>query len=174
MVGADLRVILLAGIGAATHKKMRLADLCDAIARHGVMAPRSLLSTGNILCRSDMASADLAAMVQQTMAEFGVDRRAFVLDHGDLARIARDNPFPDALDRANHLLIHVTDGAPEQPAWPGPERIAVRGRVAFVDYIDGIGRSRLTGPKLTRLLGRPGTARNWTTWQKLISAGLGH
>ena len=45
----------------------------------------------------------------------------------------------------------------------------VHGREVFIDYLDSVGRSKLTPARLERLLGQPGTARNWNTLAKLAS-----
>ncbi len=58
-------------------------------------------------------------------------------------------------------------GALEQ--YQGPEKIKVLGREVYIDYVDGISRSKLTGAVLEKQLGQPGTARNWNTIHKLYA-----
>ena len=51
----------------------------------------------------------------------------------------------------------------------GPERVAVRGKQAYIVYPDGIGHSRVTTALLERALDTRGTGRNWNTVQKLAA-----
>jgi uncharacterized protein (DUF1697 family) len=50
-----------------------------------------------------------------------------------------------------------------------PERFAVAEGVLFVDYVDGIGRSRLTAAALDRAAGTWTTGRNWNTLARLVA-----
>lgn len=84
------------------------------------------------------------------------------------------NPMPHAATaRPNHLLVLFLDRAPDPDtarallAHGGPEPVEVHGREVFIDYLDGVARSKLTPARLERLLGQPGTARNWNTVGKL-------
>lgn len=78
-----------------------------------------------------------------------------------------------ATARPNHLLVLFLDRAPDPDhtrallAHGGPEPVEVHGREVFIDYLDGVARSKLTPARLERLLGQPGTTRNWNTVGKL-------
>jgi uncharacterized protein (DUF1697 family) len=52
----------------------------------------------------------------------------------------------------------------------GAEEIHLRGSEVFIHYVNGIGRSKLTGAVLERALDVKGTARNWNTVSKLAEA----
>ncbi len=54
--------------------------------------------------------------------------------------------------------------------WMGPERCRASGREVHLDFPDGIGRSKLTPVILERLIGAPGTARNWNTLTRIVKA----
>ena len=51
---------------------------------------------------------------------------------------------------------------------PGTERAVVANGVLYVAYPDGIGRSKLTAPVLSRAAGTPVTGRNWNTVTRLL------
>jgi uncharacterized protein (DUF1697 family) len=40
----------------------------------------------------------------------------------------------------------------------------------FIDYPDGVAGAKLLPAKIERLLGQPGTARNWNTVTRLAAA----
>lgn len=165
------RVGLIAGIGPQTHVLMSMADLRAGCEAEGLAEARTILATGNVVFLSDAPEAALVAALARVLAQHGVDRAAYVRDHADLAGLAGANPFAEAAaERPSNLLVHFMAGpCKAEPDWDGPERIAVSGREAFIDYAGGIGRSRLSTPALARLLGQPGTARNWNTVRRLAA-----
>jgi len=50
-----------------------------------------------------------------------------------------------------------------------PERFAVVDGVLYVDYVAGIGRSKLTPGLVDRAAGTWTTARNWNTFSRLVT-----
>lgn len=151
-----------------------MANLRAGVESAGVQGVSTLLATGNLICDSDLPAPDLSAIVTGVLATFGVDRAVYLLDPDEVAQAIDAVPFADAVQaRPGHLLLHVTARATVTPDWPGPERILAAGRLVWIDYVAGVGRSKLTGARLTRLVG-PGTARNWNTLQKLRQATKGH
>jgi uncharacterized protein (DUF1697 family) len=54
-------------------------------------------------------------------------------------------------------------------AIPGPERVAVDGRQAYLWYPGGIGTSKVTPNVVEKQLGTIATGRNWNTVQKLAA-----
>ena len=88
---------------------------------------------------------------------------------------SRHNPFarqaaedPGHLLRATFLRTSPTRKSVDAlaAAIVGRESVRVAGRLAYIVYPDGVGRSRLTPAILDKHLGR-GTARNWNTVLKV-------
>ena len=166
-------VALIRGIGPTTHAKMSMADLRAGCESAGFSDVRTLLATGNVAFETADGEEAILRAVSGVLARHGLDNAVALRRVEDLAEILAANPFPEAAsDRPNHLLVHyLPRPAPDtDPAWDGPERIAARGREAFIDYAEGVGRSKLTINVLDRLLGPGGTARNWNTSRKLCDA----
>ena len=153
-----LRIGLIAGIGPATHRLMSMADLARGCVEEGLAEARTLLATGNLVFRSGLAEEEAVAAIARVLARHGVDRAIYVRDGEDLAGIIAANPFDDAArDRPNHLLCHFcAHPVTPSPDWEGPERIAVAGREVLIDYVDGVGASRLTGGRL-----KPAHGASW-------------
>jgi uncharacterized protein (DUF1697 family) len=111
---------------------------------------------------------------------FGLGQNhALIRTPGDLARVIAGNPFGEAASKRPHLLmVAFLDGSPVSTAadslraYPGPERRHLDGRHLYVDYVDGVARSKLTPALLTRMLGVPVTSRNWNTTTKLLAMAL--
>jgi uncharacterized protein (DUF1697 family) len=51
----------------------------------------------------------------------------------------------------------------------GPERIAAGDRAVHLDYVEGVGRSKLTGALIERRLSRKGTARSLRSMRRILA-----
>jgi uncharacterized protein (DUF1697 family) len=179
-------VALLRGINLGGHNKVPMADLRDIMTSLGHTDVATYIQSGNVVFSTDREdTAAVAADIEKAIEDrLGVRSPVLVLSHADLARIARDNPYPD---EPNPKMVHVVF----LPAEPAPEMIAsvaaaqdtaaqkgsrdtaqYAGRALFLHTPDGFGRSELAA-LLTRA-GRPmsaqgaGTARNAATVRKLL------
>ena len=173
-------IALIRAIGAATHKKMSMQQLREACVSAGLDDVRTVLATGNLLFSSSADAARLKHDLTEIIRAHDLDNAVFPRQPHELDAVLRTNPFPEAAsEHPNHLLVLFLEsdvGSDKLAAlrdYAGPERIAPSGREVFIDYVAGVGRSKLTAAVLERLLGQPGTARNWNTIQKLRDAA-GH
>ena len=171
------RIVLIRAIGPPTHAAMSMAELRDGCAEAGLENARTLLATGNLLFETSASASRARASVRDVLSRHGLDNALFMRRPDELAAVLEANPFPDAaLKRPNHLLVLFLERRVgeselrELEAYDGPERFEARGRELYIDYVDGVGRSRLTPAVLERRLGQPGTARNWNTVNKLVEA----
>lgn len=168
---------LIRAIGGSTHKKMSMQQLRDGCERAGLEDVRTLLATGNVLFSSGLDGAEIGNRLAEIVSSHGLDNQVFLRRPDDLEAIVGKNPFDDAATaRPNHLLVLFLETAPatehaaELQKYAGPEHVAIVGREVFIDYVEGVGRSKLTPVLLERILKQPGTARNWNTVRKLIAA----
>lgn len=169
---------MIRAIGPETHKVMPMAGLRDGSLRAGLADVSTYIATGNLLFRYGGDEAAAAAVVAGVLAGFGLANPVFVRTPADLEAVLAACPFPDAAaERPERLLVSFMDGPAENgriealAAHPGPERVAAVGRELVIDYAEGIGRSKLTPAVVERRIGRPGTARNWTTVTRLADLG---
>jgi uncharacterized protein (DUF1697 family) len=86
----------------------------------------------------------------------------------EVREVLARNPFgPEAEPR--HVVVHFLaeilgpDGAAELAAWDGPELVEPAGREVFVQYREGIGRSRFGRSATYRRWLGAGTGRNLST-----------
>jgi len=180
-------VALLRGINLGGHKKVAMAELREVVASLGHSDVATYIQSGNVVFSSEESdtAALSAAMEVAIAARLGVESRVVVLSRDELARVARDNPYPD---EPNHRALHaiflsgeagsdVTDrvaAAQRQVADKGSRDTAqVVGRTIFLHTPDGYGRSDLAAA-LVKLGQRKtdavsGTARNWATVTRLLA-----
>lgn len=176
MDGGDIWIGLIRAIGGATHAKLSMAQLRAACETAGFREVRTVLATGNVLFRSPLPEAEIQRHLDGIMAAHDLSNAVFLRRPSDLRRVQSENPFPDAAaERPSRLLVMflshpplaVADGLPE--GYPGPERLRLIGREAFIDYPETIGQSKLTPARLERHFGQPGTTRNWNTIGKILA-----
>ena len=173
-------IALIRAIGPATHKKMSMAQLRDACSRAGFEEVQTVLATGNVIFFSDKPGSEIIKSLDDVLGNHGLENEVFLRQPKDLEAVLAANPFPAAAAaRSNHMLVLFMSSAPSGSeiaavgAYDGPERIAVKGNEAYIDYVNGVAGSRLTPARLEKLLGRPGTARNWNTVQRLAEKSAG-
>jgi uncharacterized protein (DUF1697 family) len=178
-MGDGTHVALWRAVNLGGHNRLPMAELRALAETLGLTGARTLLASGNLVFASQGRSDDAlaATLARAVAAELGVDTDVFVRGAAEWAQLVADNPFPaEAEAEPSRLVAVVLDGAPDQDAVAalrdsitGGERIEARGRVAYVYYPDGLGKSRLSGAVLDKKLGRCGTARNWNTVVKLAA-----
>ncbi len=140
-----------------------MAELRKALGRAGFADVRTYIASGNVLLASDEPREALSARIEELVAaEFGVSTPAIVRSAEELAAVAAGHPF--GADTGPHVRLLPRGRAGDY----GEERVVVAGTEAYLSFPEGIGRANLGGPRLERLLGVPGTVRNWRTVEKLV------
>ncbi len=153
-----------------------MAQLRAAGEKAGFQDVRTILATGNLVFRTPEPKDQVIDRLDRIVADHGLRNDVFLRQPFELAEALARNPFPEAADqRPNHMLVLFLEREVEETGsnlmdHTGPEHIAVHGREVYIDYVEGVGRSRLTPALLERRLGQPGTARNWNTIGKLVQA----
>jgi uncharacterized protein (DUF1697 family) len=164
---ALLRAVNVSGRSVAMAE---LRALFDAL---GFPGAKTLLQSGNVVFDARGADAALEARLETAFeARFGFAADFIVRSAAEWGGAIAANPFPaEARADPAHLLMMPLKGPPSGALdWPGPERIEIRGRDAYLVYPQGIGRSKLTVARIEKALGVRGTGRNWATVLKLAEA----
>jgi len=178
--------ILLRAVNVSPSLRVTSADLREAAEDVGLGDVRTLLNSGNLVATPGTSGATdargIARLVQERLTErLGQDVPAVGLSAAQLDAVAAANPFSAAArDHPAHLQVHVPFGTLDEAgvarldlANAGREMLATGAGVVFVDYVDGIGRSKLTSAVIDKAVGSPTTARNWNTITKLRTACAG-
>jgi uncharacterized protein (DUF1697 family) len=172
------RYVALFGSINVGGNRLTMADLRWAFEREGFENVETVVASGNVLFDFDARPTEgLEELFAHMMAErFDIDSFVAVRTRAELARAVEENPF--AADGAENLVhTQFLAGQPGQAqfeallaayAGRGPERLALGDRALYIDYVDGAGNSRLTGPFIERRLGCPGTARNQRSLRRIL------
>jgi len=168
-------IVLLRGVNVGGSRRVTSADLREAAGAAGLDGARTYANSGNLVAVGAATDTDVAERVAGALAaQLGGDLRAVALSGRRAAAVLAADPFPDAVaDRPARVQAHLSpapvDGdALARLAEGKPERFAVVDGVLYVDYVDGIGRSRLTPAAIDRAAGTWTTARNWKTLTRLV------
>jgi uncharacterized protein (DUF1697 family) len=176
----SVQVALLRAINVAGTGKLPMAGLRAVATSIGFKHVRSLLQSGSLIFDADSKTPTASEKLLEIACArtFGLTTEIYVRVPAELEQIIARNPFAkEATDDPGHLVVLFMRTAPAaksiialRASIAGRERVRGNGRYAYITFPDGIGRSRLTGAKIERYLGRSGTGRNWNTALKLAAA----
>lgn len=176
---AERLVALLGSINTGGNR-LKMADLRAALDKAGFANVVTVTASGNVLFDGNRAHSDkYGAQICSILADrFGIDTFAVVTSREGLLSAVEESPFAD--DGADNLVhVHFLEGRPDTEAFDqlaadhagrGPERLAPGKRALHIDFMDGVGNSKLTGPFIARRLGCRGTARNIRSLRRIAEA----
>lgn len=172
-------VALLRAVNIGPHNKIAMSELRELCLEIGLLKPRTLLQSGNVVFRSGSSttSALERKLASEAAKRLDLQTEFFVRSAADWDALIAANPFSaEAKSDPSHLvalLLKTPPGRAQvsalQAAIRGREVVKAKGSVAYAVYPDGIGRSRLTNALIERHLGTPSTGRNWNTVLKLAA-----
>ena len=169
-------IALLRGINVGGRTTLAMADLRGLLTTVGLGNPRTLLQSGNAVFTTSRAPGSIETMLEREIrARLQFETEFFVRTAEQWIDAVNRNPFgAEARADPAHLVLVCLKDAPSAAAVKrlaasikGPERLQADGRQLYVVYPDGIGRSKLSGASVEKILETRGTARNWNTVLKL-------
>lgn len=175
-----MHIALLRAVNVAGHNMVSMRELRALFAELGFKDAKSLLQSGNVVFDGGARDAKkLEKLLEDaTKKRLGVETDFFVRSAEQWKRIVAALPFKkEAKEDPQRLAAFVLKDAPARgaeaklgEAIKGREYARVIGACAYIVYPDGFGRSKLTNAVVEKALGVRGTARNWNTVLKLLSA----
>jgi uncharacterized protein (DUF1697 family) len=173
-VSVTTYVALLRGINVGKAHQVAMPRLKEILTERGHEDVRTHLRSGNVVLRSALGEAELAADLSSAIgAEFGFAVPVVVRSGAEIAAVVTGDPFATvATDPARYVVTFLPE-APDParvdalPKAEGGGDFLVRGRELYMWLPDGISGTPLASWKWDDLLGLPGTARNWNTVRKL-------
>jgi uncharacterized protein (DUF1697 family) len=167
-------IALLRGINVGKAHQIDMPRLREVLTARGHESVRTHLRSGNVLLDSTLGekklAVDLSAAIEE---EFGFAVPVVLRTAAELAAVVAADPLGAvATDPKRYQVTFL----PEKPAAKAVSDLppadvgeyVVRGRELYLWLPDGIANTPLAAWKWDRLLGVPGTARNWNTVTKLV------
>jgi uncharacterized protein (DUF1697 family) len=170
-------VALLRAVNVGGTGKLPMQDLKAACEMAGLRQVSTYIASGNIVFATDQSAAAVKALIAKLLRDrFALPKtHTLIRTPRELAKVIAGNPFAAAAaKRPNLLMVNFLDGLPPPgaaaalAAYDGPERLRLDGDHLYIDYADGVGRSKLTPAFLAKVLQVPATGRNWNTTNKLL------
>jgi len=169
-------VALLGSINVGGNR-LKMDELKAALEDAGFERVQTVVASGNVLFEhAREPDAALAQRIAEVIQDrFGINSFAAVRSKAELRSAIEDNPF--AKD-GQHKFVHTIflaeplDRAAFEAfagTYDGPERLAAGTREYYVDYAEGVGRSKLDPAmaKAKPVKGRA-TARNLRSLQRML------
>ena len=169
-------IILIRGINVGGNNIVPMKELKAHLSSAGFHNVRTYIQSGNIAFESEETKQALICGDVQACIEthFGIAPKIIALTATRLAKIIKDNPFPDAVNEPKNLHISFL-ARPAKNAnmekihtlKTDNERFALTDYAAYAHLPDGVWKSKL-GAGLEKCLGVPATARNWRSAGKIL------
>ncbi len=171
-------VALLRGINVGGNKRVPMAELRELAVGLGWQQVATYIQSGNVVfCAAGKAAALEQRLEQAIEQHFGFPVPVVVRTGAEWLECAARSPFASAAtERPNLLHLGVSKQAPKSGAaqaieayCKNGERIEIRGDACWIDFAEGVARSKVTPAVLDRLVGSTVTLRNWNTVQELAA-----
>lgn len=169
-------VALFSGINVGGNRIVKMAELRSFFEDLGLSDVATYVQSGNVVFTS--SESDTATLTRRIEAAFekrwGFASRIMLRDLKWFERLVAENPFPDVAADPTKLHAHALEREPTAAEvgrlaekCTGPERFEVRGDCLYLHAPDGVGKSVFAN-LIPRVLGVPGTARNWRSVTALL------
>ncbi|WP_067734432.1 DUF1697 domain-containing protein [Novosphingobium naphthalenivorans] len=173
------RYLALFGSINVGGNRLTMADLRYAFEREEFTNVETVVASGNVLFDFDERPTDgLEELFGHMMLDrFDIDSFVAVRTREEVRAAVEDNPFTGGSED-KFVHTHFLGGQPTQDqfdrlvsdhAGRGAERIALGARCLYIDYVNGVGDSKLTASFIERRLGCRGTARNVRSLARILT-----
>ena len=173
-----LHLALLRGINVGGNKKVPMAELRSLAEGLGWQQVATYIQSGNLLFAATGKPASFEAALERTLAKhFGFEVPVIVRAAAAWLAAAAGSPFADAeRERPNLLHRGCSKSKPAAAAAKSlaaycthGERVVVRGDTIWIDYREGVARSKVSPAVLDRAVGSTVTLRNWKSVQAIAA-----
>ncbi|MCA8965771.1 MAG: DUF1697 domain-containing protein [Planctomycetes bacterium] len=187
--GGEWQIALLRGINVGGNKKVPMAELRQLCAGLGWQDVTTYIQSGNVLFHAVGEGRRLEAALEAAIAtHFGFAVPVIVCGAAEWLDHAASDAFAPAQQQRPNLLhlALVKGGIPAArrrtaaamlaPYCKAGEQVELRGDAIWLDFANGVARSKLTPAVLDRVFGATVTARNFKTVQaiaELVRAAQG-
>jgi uncharacterized protein (DUF1697 family) len=161
-------VALLRAVNLGARNKVPMAELRTLLADAGYRSVRTYIASGNVLLDGPRSRSTVADELERLIADaFQVNTTAVMRTPRELAAVVAGHPF--GVDTSHsHVVFLANEPDPKVAdefgaADHSPDRALLVGADVYLQYPSGVQGSRLSAARLERLLGLPGTHRNWRT-----------
>jgi uncharacterized protein (DUF1697 family) len=170
-------VALLKGVNVGGNRKISMPELRSLTEDLGFAEVKTYINSGNLIFESGKIKKAQAGKIldQAIVKQFGFPVDLIVRSAAQWRKIVRENPFrlrAKESPKSLHLGLSKLRLAPGVAAAltakaSHGEKIRVVGEAIWIEFLAGVGKSKLTPRVIDQAAGSPVTLRNWNTVLKL-------
>lgn len=171
-------ISMLRGINVGGHNIIKMDALRNLYESLGIPDAQTYVQSGNVVFRTNERDAiRLAKKIQNGIEKgFGCKPEIILRSSAELADVIARNPFAKRRDiEPGKLLVLFLASEPNSEARKkvlaikaDPEELHMSGREVYIYFRNGMGKTKLPWTTIEKLLGTPGTGRNWNSVTKLL------
>lgn len=172
-----LYVVLLRGINVSGHNIIKMADLKQAFSNLGFKKVYSYIQSGNLIFETDFGTVEtLKAMIEEKIQEaFELEVHCFVYTKNEFQDNFKNIGFTKdpEVNTKGLYFIHL-ENKPDPRLFASiednkiyTEKMELKGKMIYVNYTNGVGRSKLSNKVFETKLKMKATARNYNTMKRL-------
>jgi uncharacterized protein (DUF1697 family) len=171
-------ISMLRGVNVGGHNRIKMEALKALYESLGLLDVQTYVQSGNVVFRTKERNlVPLARRIEDGIERgFGFRPGAALRTPSELRNAIAKNPYagrqnidpgkllvtflstePDAEARGNALAIKTF-----------PEELRIDGREVYIYFPNGMGRPKMSWPRIEKALKTWGTGRNWNTVTKLL------
>jgi len=161
-------VALLRAVNLGARNKVPMAELRALLEEAGYENVRTYIASGNVFLDGSRSRSKTADELERLIADaFRVNTTAVMRTPKELAAVVAGHPFGTDTSHS-HVVFLASEPASRAAdefgaADHSPDRALLVGADVYLQYPSGVQGSRLSAARLERMLGLPGTHRNWRT-----------
>jgi len=174
----QVMISMLRGVNVGGHNQIKMEALRALYESLGMRNPQTYIQSGNVIFRSaERDTVRLAKKIQNGIQKgFGLKPEVIVRSSTELEDAVARNPFAQRRDvEPSKLLVLFLAGEPDSEGRKkvlavkaDPEELRMSGREVYIYFPHGMGRPKLAWTMIEKVLGIPGTGRNWNSVTKLL------
>lgn len=155
-----IHVALIRGINVGSARRVKMADLREALEQAGYEDVRTHLQSGNVVLRSSRRAEDVGRDVARAT---GLEVDVMVRTASAIAKVVEENPYPQVTDGKTLHVAFLEGGRPRLPEGDFAPEAFTLGRELYVWLPDGMRDSKLVKALGEKAMGVRATWRNWNT-----------
>jgi uncharacterized protein (DUF1697 family) len=170
-------ICMLRGVNVGGHNKMKMESLRTLCGTLKLECAQTYVQSGNVVFRSNEKNlAALSKRIQEAIeSNFGFRPEVILRTASEMRHVIARNPFASRHGiESSKLLVAFLACDPGKEARDAlakmdtrGEEVHARGNELYIYYKHGMGKTKLSGATLDRVLKTPATGRNWNTVLKL-------
>lgn len=165
-----MHIALMRGLNVGRANRITMAALKEVFEAAGAKNVRTFIQSGNVLFEASAAvMKTLHDTVEHGLVAHGVKSPVILRTAGQLKAALEAMPFDGPTDQ---LHFGFLAGKPQTTIVESPsehDRFKVIGREVYLQYPNGLGRSKLSSAWFDKTLGTMITVRNWNTVTRLVA-----